>query len=78
MSERDPRVNPQPGDVLRKQDGPTNVRVAIKELRGDTVFYELTDPDRRDPIYRLPLLCNLNMSRWRIWAGSATVVERAQ
>ena len=66
MNERDPRVDPGPGDVL--QLGAVRVRVAPCEVPG-LVFYELKGKP-----------CQIDMLGWIDWcaAMNATVVRKGE
>jgi len=73
--ERDPRVEPQRGDVICRMDGPTRVRATVLSTSQTKVFYEIIDPLRKDPIYRIPLSCNMNRTAWVNWAKDADIMH---
>ena len=73
--ERDPKTDPRPGDVLRKNTGPLMMEATVK-LRGGRVQYELVQPRSPRLMDRMPLLCMTTISQWRKWAARATVVKR--
>jgi hypothetical protein len=75
QSKRDPRINPQPGDVLR--DGPL-VATVTKALK-TRVDYDLTQPNHPSPLYRAPMHCHQTIkSGWRKWAKDAEVLHVAE
>jgi hypothetical protein len=72
--ERDPRINPMPGDVLRKkyQGRPFEARSYVER--------EVDEVDARTVTYVGPDVCAPVISRraWRKWAATAENVTRAE
>lgn len=69
MSERDPRVSPQRGDVLRKGNGPEITVLWVRGLLG-TVRWQTADMPVR--------FQTCSGVEWRKWAANATVVRRGE
>lgn len=70
MAERDPRVNPLPGDVL--EFGKHRLQVTVTGVAVDGVSY--TVPTRKEP-----LQCKTrSMKDWLVCFASATVIRRAE
>lgn len=69
-TERDPRVDPQPGDVLRMSYGDEYRVLAVDSV-------SITDtPNKQGHVDYGEKLWNLR-GTWRKWAASAEVVHRA-
>lgn len=64
MTGRDPRHDPQPGDVLEKEAG----RRVVLRVANDTVFYD--DPEVVGFRFRTCWL-----AEWREWAAEAAVIS---
>lgn len=66
IDERDPRIDPQPGDVLVGDGG---YRRYIVKRRGKYVVYE---------VYGLSGLRIQRVTRFQLWAKTAEVMRRAE
>lgn len=63
-AQRDPRVDPRPGDVLRSRNG--IVREITVVLWGPSVVRCIEFGREKNP----------NIKQWRKWAKEATVIKR--
>ena len=68
MKDRDPRVDPQPGDVLIMGPQWQRDRYSVIGITSGNVHYEL-GPMRA--------ILQTTVERWREWSASAEVVETA-
>lgn len=71
MTERDPRVNPKPGDVLR--DGVHRISVTTVDRQ---IRYTLTRSNGYG-INAIPMHCHMAKKSWREWAKNAEVIDAA-
>ncbi len=76
QSERDPRTDPQPGDVLRWEEGGGGpiqraVLEVVPRVRVPLIKFLSTFGDGKSVTYQLGLYV------WRKWAAGATVIRRA-
>lgn len=70
MSERDPRKDPQPGDVLQKDGCRRSVRTVLHERKWRYVVF-----DEVANVYGTKWGRETTMTDWRAWARKATVVK---
>ena len=75
MTERDPRTDPRPGDVLRNGEGNLEVQKKVT-LVGRNLQFERTQPSHQHPVYRIPMVCKGTKAAWRRWAKNAEVIAR--
>lgn len=61
---RDPRVDPEPGDVLHADGGQIRTVEAVEVHFGGSVFYRTGNGAKK----------SVTRSRWRKWAGQEWVV----
>lgn len=74
MADRDPRVEPMPGDVIIN----SGMKLEVTD-RGLSVHYRLTNLNPGCAIDRIPMTCNSPLERWKkLHQKRATVLHRAE
>ena len=65
--ERDPRMDPSPGDVIVRETCNSITRRVVYNVRGTTIIYR-----------RGEYQGNVCLATWRSWARNAEVVRRSE